>query len=493
MNDTLILLGLMKPEVTLTIATLFILMFDAFGSDKRRGLIHLMSILALFISAWLIATAGIGRAPEQGLAGLFVRDGLGDVLKLFILLCTAVVLVYSRHYLEMRRQYSGTFYILVLFAVIGMMLLVSAANLLTIYLGLELMALSTYALVALDRDNGVATESAMKYFVLGAMASGILLYGMSLLFGLTGSLDLAEINAVFAKAIENKDAMQQVVQQPIMMSFALAFIVIGLAFKFGAVPFHMWIPDVYEGAPTAMTAFIASVPKLAAAGMAIRLLPNGLPALQQGWQEMLALLAMGSLIIGNLAAIAQYNLKRMLAYSTIGHVGFMLLGLLAGNALGLSALLFYTIVYALSTAAAFGVITAMARDGLEFDRIDDFKGLNQRSPWLAGLMLIILASLAGLPPLVGFWAKLQAIMSVVAIPTLKWLVVVAAVFAVIGAYYYLNVIKVMYFDKANHDAVSLAPIDVRIVLIANTALLVVLGFYWQPLIELCQAVIGARA
>jgi NADH-quinone oxidoreductase subunit N len=488
MNDTLILLGLMKPEIALTIATLFILMFDAFGSDKRRGLIHLMSILALFVSAWLIASAGIGRAPEQGLAGLFVRDGLGDVLKLFILLCTAVVLVYSRHYLEMRRQYSGTFYILVLFAVIGMMLLVSAANLLTIYLGLELMALATYALVALDRDNGVATESAMKYFVLGAMASGILLYGMSLLFGLTGSLDLAEINRVLAAAIGNSDA----IQQPMMMSFALVFIVIGLAFKFGAVPFHMWIPDVYEGSPTAMTAFIASVPKLAAAGMAIRLLPNGLPALQQGWQEMLALLAMGSLIVGNLAAIAQYNLKRMLAYSTIGHVGFMLMGLLAGNALGLSALLFYSIVYALSTAAAFGVITVMARDGLEFDRIDDFKGLNQRSPWLAGVMLIILASLAGLPPLVGFWAKLQAIMSVVPIASLKWLVLVAAVFAVIGAYYYLNVIKVMYFDKANHDAVALAPIDVRMVLIANTALLVVLGFYWQPLIELCKAVVGAR-
>jgi NADH-quinone oxidoreductase subunit N len=488
MNDTLILLGLMKPEIALTIATLFILMFDAFGSDKRRGLIHLMSILALFVTAWLIASAGIGRPPVQGLAGLFVRDGLGDVLKLFILLCTAVVLVYSRHYLEMRRQYSGTFYILVLFAVIGMMLLVSAANLLTIYLGLELMALATYALVALDRDNGVATESAMKYFVLGAMASGILLYGMSLLFGLTGSLDLAEINRVLAAAIGNSDA----IQQPIMMSFALAFIVIGLAFKFGAVPFHMWIPDVYEGSPTAMTAFIASVPKLAAAGMAIRLLPNGLPALQQGWQEMLALLAMGSLIVGNLAAIAQYNLKRMLAYSTIGHVGFMLMGLLAGNALGLSALLFYSIVYALSTAAAFGVITVMARDGLEFDRIDDFKGLNQRSPWLAGVMLIILASLAGLPPLVGFWAKLQAIMSVVPIVSLKWLVLVAAVFAVIGAYYYLNVIKVMYFDKANHDAVALAPIDVRMVLIANTALLVVLGFYWQPLIELCKAVIGAR-
>jgi NADH-quinone oxidoreductase subunit N len=363
--------------------------------------------------------------------------------------------------------------------------LVSAGNLVTIYMGLELMALATYAIVALDRDNGVASESAMKYFVLGALASGILLYGMSLLFGLTGSLDLFDINA----KLNTVYAADQ--GSLLMMSFALAFIVIGLAFKFGAVPFHMWLPDVYEGAPTAMTAFIASVPKLAAVGMAIRLLPEGLGNLTPRWQEMIALLAMASLIVGNLGAIAQYNIKRMLAYSTISHVGFMLLGLLNGTATGFSALLFYVIVYSLSTAAAFGVLIILSRQGLEFERIDDFKGLNKRSPWLAFLMLIVMASLAGIPPLIGFWAKLQVIMALVALgSTWKSLILVAALFAVIGSYYYLRVIKVMYFDAPESDAEPAQALDVRIILIANTAVLVLLGLYSQPLAQLCGRVFG---
>jgi NADH-quinone oxidoreductase subunit N len=490
MNQTLVTLQLMRPEMVLLVSALFIMMFDAFGSDKRRWIIHALSLIALLACAWTVG--GDVYAPAvRSEGGLFVRDTLSDVLKLFMTLTTAIVLVYGRHYLEMKRQYSGTFYLLILFALLGMFVLVSAGNLLTIYLGLELMALATYALVALDRDNGIATESAMKYFVLGALASGILLYGMSLLFGLTGSLDLLQINQVLSSAGTSLDSHAP---QPIIMAFALACIVIGLAFKFGAVPFHMWLPDVYEGSPTAMTAFIASVPKLAAVGMAIRLLPEGLHALQPRWQEMLALLAMASLIIGNLAALAQYNLKRMLAYSTISHVGFMFLGLLAGNAFGYSAMLFYALVYALTTAAAFGVIASMARDGVEFDRIDDFKGLNQRSPGLALVMLIVMASMAGLPPLVGFWAKLQAIMSVVAMGAgMKWLVFVAALSAVIGAYYYLNVIKAIYFDKASTDAKPIAPIDVRIVLFANALVLVVLGFYWQPLIAVCRSVFAHMA
>lgn len=475
----------MLPEIIVLAASLFLMMFEAFSGPKQRGWMHFLSTLTLLGAAFAITLDMNFGAPDRSAAGLFVRDGLGDVLKLFMLLATGLVFVYGRHYFDNKRQYFGNFYVLILFAVLGMMVLVSAGNLVTIYMGLELMALATYAIVALDRDNGVASEAAMKYFVLGALASGILLYGMSLLFGLTGSLDLFEINSKLG-SLYTADKGNLV-----LMSFALAFIVIGLAFKFGAVPFHMWLPDVYEGAPTAMTAFIASVPKLAAVGMAIRLLPEGLGNLTPRWQEMLALLAMASLIVGNLGAIAQYNLKRMLAYSTISHVGFMLLGLLSANAAGYSALLFYVIVYSISTAAAFGIMISLSRAGLEFDRIDDFKGLNKRSPWMAFAMLIVMASLAGIPPLIGFWAKLQVLMAVVALGAAwKVLVFIAAIFAVIGSYYYLRVIKVMYFDEPESDATSNAGLDVRAVLLLNTLMLALLGLYSQPLAQLCNRVFG---
>ena len=472
------------PEIVVLIGGLSLMMFEAFSGPKQRGWMHFLSTLTLLGAAFAITVDMHFGAPDRSAAGLFVRDGLGDVLKLFMLLATGLVFVYGRHYFDNKRQYFGNFYVLILFAVLGMMVLVSAGNLVSIYMGLELMALATYAIVALDRDDGVASEAAMKYFVLGALASGILLYGMSLLFGLTGSLDLFEINAKLATLASDPGNL-------VLMSFALAFIVIGLAFKFGAVPFHMWLPDVYEGAPTAMTAFIASVPKLAAVGMAIRLLPEGLGTLTPRWQEMLALLAMASLIVGNLGAIAQYNLKRMLAYSTISHVGFMLLGLLSASAAGYSALLFYVIVYSISTAAAFGIMISLSRTGLEFDRIDDFKGLNKRSPWMAFGMLIVMASLAGIPPLIGFWAKLQVLMAVVALGAAwKMLVFIAAIFAVIGSYYYLRVIKVMYFDAPESDATSNAGLDVRAVLVLNTLLLALLGLYSQPLAQLCNRVFG---
>jgi NADH-quinone oxidoreductase subunit N len=477
------------PEIVILVSGLFLMMFDAFTGAKQRGWMYLLASIALLVAAYCVTLDMRFGAPDRSLNGLFVRDALGDVLKLFMLLATGLVFVYGRHYFDAKRQYFGNFYVLILFALLGMMVLVSAGNLVTIYLGLELMALATYAIVALDRDNGVATESAMKYFVLGALASGILLYGMSLLFALTGALDLYQINSTLLSLYEGGGTAQT--GNLMMMSFALAFIVIGLAFKFGAVPFHMWLPDVYEGAPTAMTAFIASVPKLAAVGMAIRLLPDGLAYEQMTarWQEMLALLAMGSLIVGNLGAIAQYNLKRMLAYSTISHVGFMLLALMNAQALGLSALLFYVIVYSLSSAAAFGVIICLSRSGLEFDRIADFKGLNQRSPWLAAVMLVVMASLAGIPPLIGFWAKLQVLMAALAMgPQWQLLVFIAAVFAVIGSFYYLRVIKVMYFDAPETDAMPTKALDVRVILLANTALLVVLGLYAQPLAQLCQRV-----
>ena len=475
------------PEIIVLVGSLFLMMFEAFSTPKQRGWMHFLSTLTLLAAAFAITIDMNFGAQDRSAAGLFVRDALGDVLKLFMLLATGLVFVYSRHYFDSKRQYFGNFYVLVLFAVLGMMVLVSAGNLITIYMGLELMALATYAIVALDRDNGVASEAAMKYFVLGALASGILLYGMSLLFGLTGSLDLFEINAKLGSLYASDKASL------VLMSFALAFIVIGLAFKFGAVPFHMWLPDVYEGAPTAMTAFIASVPKLAAVGMAIRLLPEGLGTLAPRWQEMLALLAMASLIVGNLGAIAQYNLKRMLAYSTISHVGFMLLALLSANAVGYSALLFYVIVYSISTAAAFGIMISLSRQGLEFDRIDDFKGLNKRSPWMAFSMLIVMASLAGIPPLIGFWAKLQVLMAVVALGAAwKALVLIAALFAVIGSYYYLRVIKVMYFDEPQSDATASAALDMRLILVLNTLLLALLGLYSQPLAQLCNRVFGVE-
>ncbi len=484
MMSTMAELRPLLPEIIVLVGSLFLMMFEAFSGPKQRGWMHFLSTLTLLGAAFAITLDMNFGAPDRSVAGLFVRDGLSDVLKLFMLLATGLVFVYGRHYFDSKRQYFGNFYVLILFAVLGMMVLVSAGNLVTIYMGLELMALATYAIVALDRDDGVASEAAMKYFVLGALASGILLYGMSLLFGLTGSLDLFEINAKLSSLGSDPGNL-------VLMSFALAFIVIGLAFKFGAVPFHMWLPDVYEGAPTAMTAFIASVPKLAAVGMAIRLLPEGLGALTPRWQEMLALLAMASLIVGNLGAIAQYNLKRMLAYSTISHVGFMLLGLLSASAGGYSALLFYVIVYSISTAAAFGIMISLSRAGLEFDRIDDFKGLNKRSPWMAFGMLIVMASLAGIPPLIGFWAKLQVLMAVVALGAAwKTLVFVAAIFAVIGSYYYLRVIKVMYFDEPESDATPSAGLDVRVILVLNTLLLVVLGLYSQPLAQLCNRVFG---
>jgi NADH-quinone oxidoreductase subunit N len=475
------------PEVAMLIAALTLMLLEAFLSERNRHWLFVCAMASLLGVAFLITIDFSYGAQQRLLDGMLVRDALGDVLKLFLLLATAIVFVYARHFFSMRRQFFGNFYVLSLFAVLGMMVLVSAGNLVTIYLGLELMALATYTLVALDRDNGTSTEAAMKYFVLGAIASGLLLYGMSLLFGVTGSLDLREINQ---KLFEIATGDQGKI---ILMAFALTFIIIGLAFKFGAVPFHMWLPDVYEGAPTAVVAFIASVPKLAALGMAFRLLTEGLHVMQPRWQEMLALLTIGSLLVGNLAALAQYNLKRLMAYSTISHVGFIFLGLLNGGAQGYSAVLFYTIVYALTTAAAFGVIMSFSREGLEFDKIDDFKGLNKRSPWMAFLMLLVMASLAGIPPLVGFWAKLQVIMAAVALgKTFAAVVLIAAICAVIGAFYYLKVIKAMYFDAPESDVLPLATVDVRWVLACNTLVVVVLGVYWAPLAAVCNAVFMHR-
>ena len=466
----------MLPEIFLLGFTSLILIAGLYIDEKRRGLVHFLATLALVFTA--ILTLRDFNMGERVLVagGMFIRDGMGDVLKLFVYLSTAIVFVYAKFFLRTNKLFVSEFYTLALFAVLGMCILISGGNLLTIYLGLELMALSSYAMVALDRDSPTAAESAMKYFVLGALASGLLLYGMSMIYGLTGSLDLTEIATRLASGDHPR----------VVLSFAVVFIVVGVGFKLGAVPFHMWIPDVYQGAPTGVTLFLAAAPKLAGVGMAFRLLTEGLAPLVHDWSQMLGFLALMSLVVGNLAAIAQTNLKRMLAYSTISHVGFVLLGIMSGTDDGMAAAMFYAITYALMTTGAFGMIIALSHAGFEAERIEDFKGLNQRNPWFAFLMLLIMASLAGFPPLVGFFSKLYVLQAAINAGWL-WLAVIAVVMAVIGAFYYLRVIKVMYFDEPEHEHAISAPGDVRLILAANGLLQLGLTFFVGSLTAICYA------
>jgi NADH-quinone oxidoreductase subunit N len=408
---------------------------------------------------------------------------MADALKLFIVIISFGVFVYSREYLQSRNIFKGEFYVLGLFSIVGMMLMVSANNLLMLYLGLELLSLCLYALVAFNRDNGNASEAAMKYFVLGAIASGMLLYGMSILYGLSGSLQISEI----ANAVMSTTGGQADNAQMIGMIFALVFIVVALAFKLGAVPFHMWMPDVYHGSPTAVTALIGTAPKLAGFAMIMRLMVEALGGLQADWQQMLIVLSVLSLALGNIVAIAQSNIKRMLAYSTISHVGFILLGILAGTAEGYSSAMFYTITYAMMSLGGFGIIMLMARQGFEADNINDLAGLNQRSPWFAFIMMILMLSMAGVPPTVGFWAKLAVLTAVVDVD-LVWMAVIAVFFSIIGLFYYLRIIKIMYFD----DAVETGPLecgrDMQITLSANGLAILALGLYPAALMSLCVSV-----
>ncbi len=468
------------PELVVVFGAFGLLMLDLFIDERRRVLTHALSIATLLVSAAFILF-GIGGHGEV-MEGLFFRDTASDLIKLVMLLISAAALVYLWPFMRERGLYRGEISILVLFAVIGMMLLVSAGNLTMIYLGLELMALCSYALVAVDRDSKLASEAGMKYFVLGSLSSGLLLYGLSLIYGATGSLYLDEINAA-AGVLAGEDR--------VLLLGGLVFAVAGVAFKFGAAPFHMWLPDTYHGAPTPITLFIGSAPKLAAFGLAWRLFEQGLGPLADNWQLLLALLAALSLAIGNVVAIAQANLKRMLAYSTVSHVGFLFLGIAGGGAEGFAAALFYAIVYAIMSAAAFGAIIMLSRKGFEADRIEDFKGLNARSPWMAALVLLIMVSLAGVPPLLGFWAKLAVLQAAIA-GDLMWLAIVGIVFAVIGAFYYLRVVKVMYFDEPAGEAVGQREgKGLRTVFAVNALSLLVLGLFWSPLMELCQRAFGA--
>lgn len=463
------------PELTVVAGAFGLLMLDLFLDDRRRVVTHALSIATLLIAAAFIAM-GVGGQGEV-MEGLFIRDTASDALKFVSLLISAVALVYLWPFMRERGLYRGEIPILMLFSVIGMMLLVSAGNLTMIYLGLELLALCSYALVAVDRNSKLASEAGMKYFVLGSLSSGLLLYGLSLIYGATGSLYLDAIN-VAAATVTGEDRT--------LLLAGLVFSVVGVAFKFGAAPFHMWLPDTYHGASTPITLFIGSAPKLAAFGLAWRLFEQGLGPMADNWQLLLALLAALSLAIGNVVAIAQTNLKRMLAYSTVSHVGFLFLGIAGGGPEGFAAAMFYAIVYAIMSAAAFGAIIMLSRKGFEADEIEDFKGLNARSPWMAALVLVIMVSLAGVPPLLGFWAKLAVLQAALA-GDMMWLAIVGIVFAVIGAYYYLRVVKVMYFDEpAGEPLEQRQGGGLRTVFAINALALLGLGLFWSPLMALCQ-------
>jgi NADH-quinone oxidoreductase subunit N len=481
------------PEITLLVMGCIILLVDLWVKSPMRTLTYVLTLLTLGGVAALEAAYALGGQTYYGFGKMVVVDPMGSWLKCFSSIALMVSLVYGRPYAYDRDMLrGGEFFTLSLFALLGMFVMISGHNFLVIYMGLELLTLCSYALVALRRDNAVATEAAMKYFVLGALASGFLLYGLSMLYGATGSLDLNEVfNAIASRQVKHQ-----------VLVFGLVFIVAGLAFKLGAVPFHMWLPDVYQGAPTAVTLLIGGAPQLAAFAICLRLLVEGLLPLAFDWQQMLALMAIGSLLVGNLAAIAQTNLKRMLAFSTISQMGFLLLGMLSGVVNGnqlnaesaYSAAMFYAITYVLTTLAAFGIIMLLARAGHESEEISDFAGLNQRSPLYAGVMAVVMFSLAGLPPLVGFYAKLSVLQALISSQQTSYLVlaVFAVLMSLVGAFYYLRIVKVMYFDAPLSPVLPItAPADARVVLTINGALILILGILPGGLMTLCAQSISS--
>jgi NADH-quinone oxidoreductase subunit N len=478
------------PEILLAVMAIVIAMVDLFVKCPRRTTTYALSLITIGVVAYLEAVAATQAQTVYSFGNMVVSDPMGSWLKCFAALAVMVTLVYGRPYAADRDMLrGGELFTLGMFALLGMFVMISGNNFLVLYLGLELLTLCSYALVALRRDNAVASEAAMKYFVLGALASGFLLYGLSMLYGATGSLD---ITTVF-KAVASGQIKHQV------LVLGLVFVVCGLAFKFGVVPFHMWIPDVYQGAPTAVTLMIGGAPKLAAFAMTIRLLVEGLLPLAVDWQQMLMVLSIGSLLIGNLAAVAQTNLKRMLAFSTIAQMGFVLIGLLSGVVNGntaaaanaYSSSMFYVITYVLTTLATFGIILLLAREGFESEEITDLSGLNQRSPLYAGVMAACMFSLAGVPPLVGFYAKLSVLQALIASGQTG--AVALAIFAVmmslIGAFYYLRIVKVMYFDAPITATTVSAGTDVRVVLSINGALILILGILPGGLMTLCAKAI----
>jgi NADH-quinone oxidoreductase subunit N len=464
-------------EIWLMFAICVLLLIEVFAGARHRGLTATLTLVALAVGAAL--TARYAQVPQRTLLfdGTFLADELAVVLKLAAFLLVAVALLYSRAYLEQRNIQRGEYYILALTALLGIFVLISAGSLVTVYLGVELLALSVYAMVAFDRDSGVSAESAMKYFVLGAIASGTLLYGMSLVYGITGTLDLTTIAA----------QLQGPLNAGVVLG--LAFIVVAVAFKLGAVPFHMWLPDVYEGAPTSVTLFIGTAPKIAYFALTLRLLAQGLAGTEAEWTRMLAALAVLTLVVGNVVALVQTNLKRMLAYSTIANVGFIILGFVAGTPDGYAAALYYTFAYVLVALGSFGVILLASAKGFEADKLDDYRGLHRRDPLLAAAMMVLMFSTAGVPPFIGFWAKLRIFQALWESNHL-WLVLLAAAMSVVGAYYYLRIIKLMYFDEPAGELPQ-APREagVRFALGVNAAAVLALGIAPGPLLDLCARLI----
>jgi NADH-quinone oxidoreductase subunit N len=470
--------GPAMAEIVLALGICVVLLADLFISDKRRIVTLILALATLTLTAWYAGGSGVQGAIYT-FSDSYIADPLARILKSFALLIVAVVFVYSHAYLRERNLLKGEYYLLGLFATLGILVMISAHSLITMYLGLELMSLALYAMVAFDRDSPVAAESAMKYFVLGAIASGILLYGMSILYGLTGTLIIGEIGVALSAEPD---------QTPALL-LAIGFIVVGIAFKFGAVPFHNWVPDVYHGARTSVTLFIGTAPKLAAFAMLVRLLVTGLGSAADVWQPMLMVLAVLSLAAGNIIALAQTNIKRMLAYSAIAHVGFILLGFAAGSAAGRQAALFYAIVYTIMAAGAFGMVILLSRQGFESEELDDLKGLNERSPWFAAMMLLLMVSMIGIPPFVGFFAKLNVLGALVDANQV-FLAVVGVLFSVIGAFYYLRVIRLMYFDTALDRTPLEAGLDMRLLVSVNALAMLLLGIFANPLLRLCAAAIA---
>ncbi len=474
------------PEMTLLGLICAVLVADLFLGENRRFVTWALALGSLVVTLGAV----LATAPDARLltfSGSYVSDPMGQILKIVATGLIALVFIYSRRYLSVNDLARGEFYTLSLFSLLGVFVMISANSLLVMYLGLEMLSLALYALVAFDRDSSVAAESAMKYFVLGAIASGMLLFGISYLYGVTGTLEFGPL----ALAIRGAGP------EDIALWFGLAFVVVGIAFKFGAVPFHMWLPDVYEGARTPVTLLIASAPKVAAFALAMRILVDGLPELHGAWQGMLMILAVLSLALGNVVAIAQSNIKRMLGYSTIGHVGFILLGIFTGTQAGYQAAMFYTVTYVLMAAGAFGMVILLSRQGFEAENISDFKGLNSRNPWFAAMMACFMFGMAGIPPWVGFWAKLNVIAAVLdagryASDGIIYtaLAVLMVVFSVIGAYYYLRVLKFVYFDAPEDSSPLAAPRDMQIVLSLNGLVILGLGLIPGTLLALCASVIS---
>ena len=461
------------PEIFILTMVCLIMVIDLFLDESQRMATYLLTQISLAVA---ILITLIVATPETQVVfdGNYIRDGMSDVLKIFIFLISIAAFLYSKEYLKDRNLFKVEFYVLGLFAVLGMMVMVSAGSFLTIYLGLELLSLSLYALVAFDRDSKTGSEAAMKYFVLGAIASGMLLYGISMIYGATGAIDFAGVaQALKTTGMENT-----------VLVFGLVFVVIGLAFKLGAVPFHMWMPDLYHGAPTPVAMLVGSAPKLAAFALAMRMLVDGMGSLHGDWQGMLIILAVLSMALGNVIAIAQTNIKRMLAYSTISHVGFIMLGILAGTPEGYSSSMFYAITYGIMAVGSFGVIIAFSRQGFEAEELDDYKGLHERSPWFALMMLFVMFSMAGVPPTVGFFSKLFVLDAVISVG-LTNIALIGVFFSIIGAFYYIRIVKLMYFDKPEDDTPLQTGIDTQVALTINGLSVLVLGLFPATILSLC--------